>query len=171
MGLLPHWDYYATLEADFVNTNRYVAVDAHNFKSYSNEFVRLLLAIGSEVDVVAKLMCQRIDPTRRVGNIDDYRVVILPKFPGLPDTQLFMPKYEFVCRPWDDWGGGPPENPRWWRAYNDVKHARNNHFVDAHLENVLEGLLGLYVMVGHLYGKQNLDHAPHGLVSWEQGGF
>lgn len=54
--------YYQTLEADFVATERYLTIDEDNFFAFSNEYIKLIQAICSEVDVVAKyilhLLCK-----------------------------------------------------------------------------------------------------------------
>lgn len=38
-------------------------------------------------------------------------------------------------------------SPTWWQAYNRIKHHRDQHFLQANLENALNALAGLFVMV------------------------
>ena len=169
MSELLHWDYYRVLEDDFEKTNRYVEVDNRNAATYSIEFVHLLLAIGSEVDVVLKEMCERLDGTRGPTNIDAYRPIVLAKYKHFFDARLFIPKYAMPVDPWGPWS--IEKNPDWWHAYNNVKHRRNKCFPEANLENVIYSLAGLYGAILHLYGFVNLNHAPRHLVVYEGGSF
>ena len=54
-----HWHYSVALSEDVERTARFVEPAADNFKTYSIEFARLYLATGSEIDVVAKLLCEK----------------------------------------------------------------------------------------------------------------
>ena len=54
-----HWNYFIALERDLEVVSRYVEFCPQNFDVYSIEFAHLLFAAASEVDVVAKLLCQR----------------------------------------------------------------------------------------------------------------
>ena len=44
-----YWNYYNLLEQDFINTLQYVALDYDNFDCFSNEYIKLLELICSEV--------------------------------------------------------------------------------------------------------------------------
>src|SRR5207249_8817300 len=57
LGFL-HWDYYLVLENDLLSCRRYVEFHSTNMQVYSIEFVRILLATCSEIDVVAKGLCK-----------------------------------------------------------------------------------------------------------------
>ncbi len=168
MGQFVHWDYYLVLEQDFLVTNRYVEVDRKNYKTYSIAFVHLLLAIGSECDAVAKRYCV-VRPQSKCGNIDQWRAAFLADYPALPDIEVWVPRYQISSTPWTDWGGEKPKNPTWWRAYNNVKHHRAEYFASANLENVLDGLLGLYVLLQLTY-RMNSEHLQGSFVgNWAFG--
>lgn len=147
----PHWHYFVTLCEDLEKTSRFVEPTPDNFKTYSIEYARLYLAIASEVDVVAKLLCEKINQTAKRGNIDEYRAVILGAYPGFADIQVVIPRYDISLIPWKDWRSG--SNPDWWRKHNEVKHERNKAFKDANMENTLNALGGLLVLVGYLYAE------------------
>lgn len=53
--ICPNWQYLITLDSGLKELSRYVDIRSENFNTFSIEFVRLLLAAGSEIDVVAKL--------------------------------------------------------------------------------------------------------------------
>ena len=48
----PHWEYYLSIVEDLDAVSRYVHPLPDNFSTFSIELTRLLLSIGSEVDVV-----------------------------------------------------------------------------------------------------------------------
>ena len=56
---------------------RYIEFSEPNFSVYSIELAHLLFAAASEVDVVAKLLCQMLEPGAPRGNINDYKAVLL----------------------------------------------------------------------------------------------
>jgi len=145
----PHWQYYLTVVDDLVTLSRYVEITPSNYGTHSVELVRLLLTVGSEIDVVAKVLCQSVRSDTPVRNIDDYRDMLVKAFPGLPKVEVSMPKFGLTFSPWAEWEAGM--NPSWWRKYNDVKHERNVCFADANLENTLLASAGLCVLVCHLY--------------------
>jgi hypothetical protein len=146
----PHWSYYMSLEDDLIETGRYVEICEDNFDTYSTHFTRLLLAAASEVDVVAKMLCGQINPQGSYANIDDYRETITPKFPAIPSIVMGIQWTDIRVKPWHSWAESPPSNPAWWRAYNRVKHERNNNFKEANLCNALTAIAGLYCLVRHL---------------------
>lgn len=146
----PHWSYYMSLEDDLIKTAHYVEICDHNFHTYSTQFTRLLLAAGSEVDVVAKQLCFQINPHGKCGNIDDYRKTIAPKYPAIPCIEMGIQWTAIRVKPWESWANTPPTNPDWWHAYNKVKHERNINFKEANLRNALTAIAALYCLVRHL---------------------
>ncbi len=150
----PHWQYFVALCTDLEQAARYVEVSTDNYSTYSTEFSRLYLAAGSEVDVVAKLLCRQIDPSVKLDGINSYRTTILKKYPNMPSVEVILPRYEISICPWQDWRKGA--NPDWWRAYNDVKHERDKHYKAANLENTISAVAGLLVVVGYLYSNELL---------------
>jgi hypothetical protein len=144
-----HWNYYLALERDIDAVSRYVEFCEPNFSVFSIELAHLLFAAASEVDVVAKLLCELIDPTAKRSNINEYRAVLLPAIPGLPTTEVNISRYGLRFLPWKNWT--EDKNPDWWRSYNDVKHERNIHFNQATLKNALNALGALHILTFHLY--------------------
>ena len=144
-----HWRYFLTLEEDIEKTTRFVEPDPANFGTYSAEFVRLILSICSEVDVVAKVLCARIDPTRTVKDMDDYRPVITTKYPQLHRSKVSVDRFALTFEPWKEWGSGV--NPAWWRDHQKVKHERHQHFALADLDRCLNAAAGLFCLVLYLH--------------------
>ncbi len=146
-----HWNYFIALERDLEAVSRYVEFCEPNFKTFSIELARLLFAAASEVDVVAKLLCEKINPTARRRNINDYKATLLPAIPDLPDTAVFVSRYGLSFKPWSNWAD--TKNPLWWCSYNDVKHKRDAHFHKATLENALNALGALLIVTFHYYAR------------------
>ncbi len=119
-----HWNYFLALERDMDLTSRYVEFCQSNFLAFSIEFAHLLFAAASEVDVVAKLLCELVEPAAPRGNIDAYRSVLLPALPNLPDTEVIVLRYGLTFQPWENWANG--ENPDWWRYYSRKLAAQPN---------------------------------------------
>jgi len=147
-----HWNYFLALERDMESTSRYIEFCEPNFSVFSIELAHLLFAAASEVDVVAKLLCEQIAPAGSSGNINDYKAILLPAIPDLPHTEVFVPRYGLSFRPWSNWGG--QQNPAWWRSYNNVKHERDTHFDEATLKNALNALGALLIVIYHYYFRK-----------------
>ncbi len=148
----PHWKYLLTLDSDLHKASRFVEISEQNYKTYSIEFVRILLAAGSEIDVVAKLLCKLLDAGFRYENINDCRKAITNRFPKFHSMVIDIPNYEIKLKPWDSWSS--VNNPVWWKAYNDVKHKRDSHFLDANLENTLNAVSGLMVITWYFIHEE-----------------
>jgi len=145
----PHWQYYKSILGDLEVLSRYVEISQDNYETYSIELTKLLLSIGSEVDVVAKLLCGATKSRKSPGNIKSCQKILLTQFPKLPDVEVSLPKYVISFKPWHEWL--QDKTPEWWNGYNKVKHERDNHFRDGNLKNVLFATGGLCVLVSYLY--------------------
>jgi len=146
-----HWRYLLLLEEDLMLLARYIEFTSDNYDSYSVELGRILLSAGSEVDVVAKQVCQKVDPKTKAKNIGHYRQQLRPAFPQIEHMTFVMPRFGLELCPWSNWQNN--KKPLWWDAYNNVKHNRHNKFSEANLKNVLNSIAGLLVLVLHLYHK------------------
>ena len=145
-----HWNYFLALEEDIVRMSRYLEPAEGNFAAYSHELARIIITAASEVDVVAKLLCKKINPADKARTIDGYRKVIVPAYEALPGAIVTLPKHGLVLNPWEQWGQGD-KNPIWWKAYNEVKHQRDVHFQSANLHHALNAVAGLFLLLLFLY--------------------
>ena len=74
---LHYWQYFLAIEKSLVETERYIEIASmDNYQTYSIEFARILLSASSEVDVICKLLCKKIDSTKTPKNINEYREII-----------------------------------------------------------------------------------------------
>ena len=138
-----------TLEADIEHLARYVEFSTNNFQTYSLEIAHILLACSSEVDVVAKQLCQMINPDSNASNINQYREVIRSAIPELENIVISLPRYGLELTPWKNWQEN--ETPLWWKSHNDVKHQRDEHYPKANLKNVLNAMSGLFALILYFY--------------------
>jgi len=157
-GTLQHWNYFLALEHDLDVMSRYVEFCDDNLKVYSIELAHLLFAAASEVDVIAKLLCQRLEPDAPCSNIDDYRTVLRVALPELPERTVYLPRYGLDFRPWANWSD-PTEHPDWWRSYNRVKHQRDRYFDQATLQHALNAMGALLILA---YCHYSYALAPDG---------
>ena len=148
MTSYPYWQYFLAIEADFAATTRYVEICSDNYNTYSIEYAKLLLASASEIDVLCKLLCEKLDPNARRTNIDDYRKCIV-SHTALSDEKILVRRYTIELEPWKKWK--EICNPLWWRSYNNVKHQRNQHYAEANLENCINSVAALFILVIYLH--------------------
>lgn len=144
MGTYRYWHHFLALESDFAATSRFVEFSTQNFTTFSIEYAKLLLAIGSEVDVLCKIICEKIDSTAKPKNIDHYRAC-MTAHTQITSEEVLIRRYNLAFKPWSDWAS--EKNPGWWRSYNNVKHQRDSHFSEANLENCANAISGLFAVV------------------------
>jgi hypothetical protein len=145
----PHWRFYLAVMKDLEIVSRYVEPCRENFTTYSLELARILLAVGSEVDVVAKQICIEVAPARKPDCITNYQEILTARYPKLPSVKVSLDRYSLSFLPWETWERR--ESPAWWHSYNNVKHERHKRFHEGNLKNVLEATAGLCVLVVYLY--------------------
>ena len=165
-----YWNYFLELEQHVVQTQKYVDFDNKNNSTFSIEYLKLLQAICSEVDVVSKAIAQYCNPAFKIDNttnINKWGLDIQSAFPKIQlEKALFSDDY--VLEPWINWEYEKykdknnnnrirlkhgRKNPIWWTAYNKVKHERTSlmsgnrtNYTRANLKNVLLALSGLFIL-------------------------
>jgi hypothetical protein len=147
-------DYFHAFEDDLAQISRYIEFHPDNYKTYSLELVRLLLATGSEVDVALKEFCKMIQPSGApTKNINDHKAVVLGKYKDMHRQSITMPRFDITLTPWKDW---PTANPPWWMAYNDVKHNRLLNYRCGNLENSTNAVGALGIIMQYVAGPTAL---------------
>jgi hypothetical protein len=75
-----------------------------NFETYSVDLLRLYLSICSEIDVIGKLLCQRVEaPLPDRPNMDHYRRGLQPKYPKLSEVKITISPMAHEILPWVDY--------------------------------------------------------------------
>jgi len=142
----PHWSLFEVIDEELQAFSRQVEFAKDNLATYSVTLLRLYLSICSEVDVVAKMLCQRIGAKLpKQPNMGYYRRNLKTKYPNLSGVKITIRHMALSILPWEAWD--QDKNPDWWEKHQDVKHRRDQHFADANLENVLHAAAGLLVFL------------------------
>lgn len=157
-----YWSHYLSLEKEFVNTFQYVTLDRDNENAFSLTYAKLMLAIGSELDVVLKEYCLNIDVSfkKSYKTIGKYKEAIIKEKPEFVDQKVAIINHELQIEPWKEWNN-LPDAPWWWTVYNKVKHKRTSKVkIDgvekegyrfANQKYVMLALAGLYQILVYYY--------------------
>ncbi|KAB2891395.1 MAG: hypothetical protein F9K32_04530 [Desulfobulbaceae bacterium] len=146
-GEVPHdWNYFFCIEDDVTKLSRWIEFAEDNETVYSIELARLLMTASAEADVVAKDLCKIIKPGTRASRINEYRPVLLEKYPDLHGAEVAIPRFGKILHPWSNWRDAV-DPPLWWTANNKIKHHRKDHFKEANLKNVLNAVAGLLILL------------------------
>jgi hypothetical protein len=149
-----YWDYYQSLEKDFLATKRYVDFNDRNLSIYSIEYARIILTACAELDMVFKELCLRISD-RKCKNITQYRKTILSEYQDFNLRKRKIAYFDWEVQPFKIWNLETGDNPEWWRSYNAVKHERSESFHRASLRNAIYSLAGLQIVLFALYKIDN----------------
>lgn len=177
-----YWDYYLELEDQLLSTKKYVDFDKSNFKTFSIEYLKLLQAACSEIDVVAKILAGCCDSSFKELhniNIQKWGFVIQRTFPDIENTSVsFM--NDTVITPWQNWEYEKcadqnnkqryrlkkgKATPTWWTAYNKVKHERTTtdkngrtNYSKANLENLASAMAALFIIETKFIERLSADN-------------
>ena len=113
-----HLNYYLALENNFKNTFQFVSSEKDNYKTYSNEYLKLIFLLGSEIYVVQDLVASFYDPDYESHNLKDYEV-IENNITNLKLLEVEFKENRDVFKPFDASG-----YPDWKKVYNKNKHKR-----------------------------------------------
>lgn len=150
--ILQYWKQYILIEREFARTLNYAPIAEENGSTFSPAYMKLLLEIGSEIDVAAKLLCSLKNPGSKADNIQQYRKHIEPEVPVIIRDRVLVP--------WSK-----DQTLGWWKTYNAMKHNRNGvengkeNYKLANQDNTLLALAGLYQLYVYCYSL--LPHDPH----------
>lgn len=140
-----YWQYYISLENKFIDTLNYVELSEDNFNTYSNTYIMLLQAIGSEMNALFKELCHFEKSENK--NISDFAEGILAEFPEIVNCKINVIGYDISFQPFKEWNVDKPgRSLEWWKAYNNIKHNRIGFAKDASLRNVLYSLGALMLL-------------------------
>ena len=136
-----------------VRLARFIEFREDSFSTYSIEIARLIMAAAAE-DVVAKLVCRKLDPQSQPRNIKGYASVILRAHdPKLSALTVRIPRYGIILKPWISWT--PETPPLCWTANNQVKHHRDTGFKDANLRHARNAVSAVFSLTIYHYALQS----------------
>ena len=151
-----YWAHYVSLEKEFSKTLSYVSLSHDNFSTYSEAYVKLMLQIGSEVDIALKNYCKILQDSFSGSRISEYQKLICEKNHDFCRQTVLIRPLNKEIQPWSIWcrSSRNSTSPYWWTVYNKVKHERldkgtigpetKEYYKFANLKNTLFALAGLY---------------------------
>lgn len=180
-----YWNYYIELEQQVWETGRYVDFNRKNNHTFSIEYLKLLQAICSEIDVTAKVIATNINPAFKGNTINHWGYALQQQFPNIQKYSVVFNE-DYSVQPWKNWCyvsanrekngkkttiiklADKAKNPQWWTSYNKSKHERtsmyNNcstNYERANLKHVVESLAALYIIEKlfseHLLKKESVN--------------
>jgi len=164
---LKYWRYFLSIEDDFIKTLRYVDLNNDNYKTFSIEYTRLLVSTCAEIEIMLKLLCNTTGT-----NCDKYNISKLKKklyeheFCLIHQAEVNLSNYEIDwIIPFASWerddSKGKSIAPEWWKAYNNIKHNRDEKYKEANLENLIYAIAGLFIVNMYYYNKvKNIEPMP-----------
>lgn len=144
------WAFYQRLEKEFINSLNYVALTEDNYNTYSIEYEKLILSIGSEIDILCKALCNEIQRDKHPNQMPQY-YAILSSIPNFMTSKVCCLKQNISFSPFAEWTD--QNRPDWWNVYNKIKHDRinNNNYKKGNLKSTYYALARLYVLCRFLF--------------------
>jgi hypothetical protein len=157
-----NWHTYKYLEGRFLETSRFVALVPRNLTTWSENLADLLNLTGSAVDAFFRNMhlCPIVQNRKEVSDVKRMVTKRNKKEWNIRDfLKAYEPLYELSKnevtipfglsdlkerKPFEDFGKG--RFPKWWIAYNHVKHQYYDKIEEANLRNVVDALGGLLIL-------------------------
>jgi hypothetical protein len=140
-----HWNYFLCIEEDISKLSRWIEPSESNFDCYSLEIARLLMTTSAEVDVLARLICKKINHKSKAKGILQYQKELVSEFPNIYRAKVVVPRFGLELTPWHNWLTVETP-PIWWQANNRVKHQRSEYFNQATLKNLLNSVAALLLL-------------------------
>ena len=175
-----YWNYYLILEKDFLETERFLAIDELNFSTFSNEYIKQYQAICSEIDVIAKSFCKESDFHFTGNKMNAYCKTILDNNTDFSSHTVIVKDRDIQLTPWENWSYSidtqddgttkiVAKNPRWWKIYNKIKHNRTTvndetnlpYYKLANQQNVINGLAALFQLEMYYHRLLQKNHFPN----------
>ena len=153
-----YWSYYKSIESMFVNTIQFVSPSITNKKTYSDEYAKIILLCGSEVDSILKLICklEKLKPEKKDFSMNDYSKIInkslqLKNECYCPSCMTTTKEKHIMTAPFENIKVGIPYSGLdWWKDYQALKHNRMKNARKGNLKNAVSLLVAHYVLIRHL---------------------
>ena len=154
---------YELLKSDLKEIFEFIEPSATNYSAFSHRNYEILLRACTEVES----LCKQIF-TANGQNADN--IIQFSDLDGAMKLSSYIVKsYGFLYpefSPFDSFFSSTPRqdrSPSWYKAYNKVKHNRQDNFSFASLNNAIEAVGGVYVLLVAMYGM-GFDHTLK--MSW-----
>lgn len=165
-----YWNYFLDLEKQFLVTKQFVDFDVANYSAFSLEYLKLMQTVCSEIDVLAKVIAKyhasNFEKYKNV-NIQKWGFIIQQAYPCI-ENECIIFNQDNEIKPWTNWRYEKYTNvkqnvsykllvgkqtPKWWSAYNKIKHERTSisingklNYSRANLGNLVQSFSALYIL-------------------------
>jgi hypothetical protein len=145
---------FKIIESRFFDATRYVEIHTDNRATFSYEFASILRDCGSTFGSVMDAFVKGTNAGKPETNtnIAEYRKFLFEQIKDIHRISIqirpLFPKG--MVLPYEDIKS-INDSPKWWDAYNDVKHNEYENFKSGNLENCVKALAAL-VLLG-FYGS------------------
>ena len=159
--LINYWDYYMMLEKDVINITKYIKILPVNYKTCSDEIIKVLLSVSAEFEIMCKLICGLDGNSSK--NINDYLTFLSENIEKFEEYKIKIKTTKsIIIKPFIiiEKTNGPKvtKTLSWWRAYNHVKHNRFEKYEEGSFLNLLNSLAALFFLEMYyikMLGKEN----------------
>ena len=160
------WNYFLSIEKDLSETSQYIEPYGQE-NTYSFEFYKIIMLSCAEIETAFKQLCNLIEPQNKCGKINEYKEVILSKYPKICDCMVVVPRWKARnLFPFKGWDTG---KLTWWSAYQDLKHSRFTKISEATYQNAVSALAALYILILYLYKISGYDcKADDSVYFWSE---
>lgn len=162
-----YWNYFLELEEQFNATKRFVDFDKSNNSTFSIEYLKLLQATCSEIDVVAKIIAEYFGVSKKCDTIQKWGYELQKVYTNIKQISVRF-NNDYDTTPWKNWEYEKNisqynkityrlkkdcQTPEWWTAYNKVKHERTSKFgngqinyMRANQKNLIDAMSALFIL-------------------------
>lgn len=138
-------NYFAMLEDRLFNTERYVACEQDNLKTYSLEFVSIINECGGLINGFCVELCNLEEHKKDEYDIRDYKNYIIKHYNQYIENIVYCGR--FTLMPWQRLKSETGNSPKWWGIYNSIKHGGSAQFKEANLENTISCMAGMFSLL------------------------
>ena len=160
---------FLNIQHDVQDLFRYVEPASANLNTYSYYIQQLLIRTCVEIEANFKAIFKDNKFTmkaERNWTIKDYSLVNASHhLSGYKVEYPVWDEQDYEFCPFSAWEGNKHDTPRWYLAYNNIKHRKDALKEFATLRNLLEAFSGLFVLLTSQFNRT--DFAP-GFVNWSE---
>ena len=108
-----YWSQYRLLEKEYLNTLQFITLDEDNDNAFSHAYIKLILELGIEIDVVFKQFCKMLDEHFDGKSIGIYKELIQSKKSDFIKQTVPVEIANRIISPWEDWSDPKLKAPSW----------------------------------------------------------
>lgn len=146
---------YEIIEKELLEIFKIVPFEKQNMSVWSPKLVNILLDCGSLIDSImrdsvplkVKVKSGKIKK-RKDLSMNDLRYLLSKKLPLGNLRSLVYVSPPKLLVPFREWNRkNRPQNPKWWKNYNKIKHGRLNNMHLATIETTVNAVCGLFELI------------------------